>query len=64
MRHLYCPVNTPVCHYQKRLILDSIYNNVLITLPKELDTFFVGAIVMLNFHRYELFHRCHNVRIN
>ncbi|CAG9537461.1 unnamed protein product [Cercopithifilaria johnstoni] len=52
MRYLYYPVNTPVCHYQKRLILDSIYNNILIALPKELDTFFVGAIAMLNFHRW------------
>ncbi|KAM3724474.1 Histone acetyltransferase Tip60 [Dirofilaria immitis] len=52
MHHLYYPVNTPVCRYQKRLILDSLYNNVLITLPKELDIFFVGAVIMLNFHRW------------
>ncbi|VDK78898.1 unnamed protein product [Onchocerca ochengi] len=52
MHHLYYPVNTPVCRYQKRLILDSLYNNMLITLPKELDAFFVCAITMLNFHRW------------
>uniref|UniRef100_A0A0R3S690 Helicase ATP-binding domain-containing protein n=1 Tax=Elaeophora elaphi TaxID=1147741 RepID=A0A0R3S690_9BILA len=52
MRHLYYPVNMPICHYQKRLILDSVYNNMLIALPKELNTFFVGAVVMLNFHRW------------
>ncbi|VBB28589.1 unnamed protein product [Acanthocheilonema viteae] len=52
MHHLYYPVNTPVCHYQKKLILDSIYNNMLIALPKELDTFFVSAVTMLNFHRW------------
>ncbi|VDO48307.1 unnamed protein product [Onchocerca flexuosa] len=53
MRHLYYPVNTPVFRYQKRLILDSLYNNMLITLPKDLDTFFVCAVTMLNFHRYQ-----------
>uniref|UniRef100_A0A1I7V9J5 Bm539 n=1 Tax=Loa loa TaxID=7209 RepID=A0A1I7V9J5_LOALO len=52
MRHLYYPVNMPVCRYQKRLILDSLYNNMLITLPKELDTFFIAAVVMFNFHRW------------
>ncbi|EJW73701.1 hypothetical protein WUBG_15393, partial [Wuchereria bancrofti] len=52
MRHLYYPVNIPVCRYQKRLILDSLYNNLLLTLPKELDTFFIGAVTMFNFHRW------------
>ncbi|KAK6100644.1 hypothetical protein QQG55_1505 [Brugia pahangi] len=52
MRYLYYPVNMPICRYQKRLILDSLYNNLLLTLPKELDTFFIGAVTMLNFHRW------------
>uniref|UniRef100_A0A915PNT5 histone acetyltransferase n=1 Tax=Setaria digitata TaxID=48799 RepID=A0A915PNT5_9BILA len=49
MRYLYYPINTPVCRYQKRLVLDSLYNNILIALPKELDAFFVAAVVMFNF---------------
>ncbi|VDN01167.1 unnamed protein product [Thelazia callipaeda] len=52
MRRLFYPVNTPVCAYQKKLILDSLHNNILIALPKELDTFFVAAVTMLNFHRW------------
>ncbi|VIO90091.1 Uncharacterized protein BM_BM12172 [Brugia malayi] len=52
VRYLYYPVNMPICRYQKRLILDSLYNNLLLTLPKELDTFFISAVTMLNFHRW------------
>ncbi|KHN74328.1 Fanconi anemia group M protein [Toxocara canis] len=52
MKRLYYPVNTPACRYQKQLVLDSLFRNVLIALPKELDSFFVASVVMMNFRRW------------
>ncbi|VDN24319.1 unnamed protein product [Gongylonema pulchrum] len=52
LRRLYYPVNMPVCRYQKKLVMDSLYNNILIALPKELDVSFVAAVVMSNFRRW------------
>lgn len=52
LKRLYYPVNTPMCHYQRQLVVDSLFINLLIALPNELDSFFVASIVMFNFRRY------------
>ncbi|VDK17815.1 unnamed protein product [Anisakis simplex] len=50
--NLYYPVNTPSCQYQKQLIIESLFYNLLIALPKEFDSFFVASVVMINFRRW------------
>uniref|UniRef100_A0A915BJQ9 Uncharacterized protein n=1 Tax=Parascaris univalens TaxID=6257 RepID=A0A915BJQ9_PARUN len=52
LKRLYYPVNTPMCHYQRQLVIDSLFINLLIALPNELDSFFVASVVMINFRRW------------